>query len=519
MSADYTRTRISRIQCSGYRSLYELDLQEIPDLVVLHGPNGSGKSNILRIPWLLMRWAARRGDLPMDRKSAWALRYQEASTDLCIRPADFAKLGTMPEMRLSVDLELGTRAKEAVGGSWVQGKLHLRAVAQDTGDGFLRVWFERADVGDQLRLGDVSPNSKKIREQIEMHRNQIEQLEAQIQTHDSNIRQYENNPATAGAAASVRQQRKQTLQAKKANEQELKRLESLLSQEDLAADRLRYAFLANHVLHRSSAYRRVLRETTSTPGMIADDRSQDAFGIQQALFRAATSEDEGRRKSFREFERRLGKTGMFPGSAVSLTPIISNAFDEYQLLISVPGTGELPLDNLGTGQQQLIILLAESHVADCPILQIEEPEAHLHTTLMDKLTSYLSSGIREVDEQTQRPAFDQIWLATHNHQFALAPTYLDVSLGSQGTEVRCLPRSAAANHFYEPGPLWDVLRDLVDKGIPDDSIILYDAEGNPVHARQILESIKGDHRLAKEYAKAASAAIVMALQKSTDPNP
>lgn len=514
MSTDYSRTRISRIQCLGYRSLHELDLLEIPDLVVMHGPNGAGKSNILRVPWLAMHWASRRRELPTQRSSAWVLTYAEASDELHLRPDDFTKNGNLPEMRLTVELTLGSRAVKTIGGFRVGDSLHLQAVAQDTGEGRIKVWFPVAHCGG-LSLGPKSPQSTSDRQELGRIRGLIDRNSRRL--HDLNV-QIKNdaaNPSLDAQTEDKRGTRRRVSDQLSKLEMELARLESKLSQEELATDRLRHVFLAGRAMHRSIAYRMVSREDLSGAVHGRSDPETNSIGIQRILFEAMTSDDASERRGFRELVKRLESTNIFPGKNVSLEPIRNKKFDEYQLLVSASDSEALPLCNFGTGQQQFIILVAEAHIADCPILGIEEPEAHLHRELMEHLGEYLTKGVAFAGDGDECPAFDQLWLTTHNHQFALASTYLDVALSQNGTEAKWQPRPTAIEHFYEPGPAWEALRCLVDKALPEDSIVLHDENGIPIRATEILQSIDSDRELANKYARAVTEAVVMALEKST----
>src|SRR5205823_5690330 len=124
-----------------------------------------------------------------------------------------------------------------------------------------------------------------------------------------------------------------------------------------------------------------------------------------------------------------------------------------------------------------------------PIAHIEESEAHLHTLLMEPFAHILHES---VVPDTGTPDVDQLWIATHHHHFALALDYFDVQLIDGATVVTKKPRAKAASHFYEPGPIWEALRQLATSAKTRSAVVFRNAEGAPVTAAEILDSIEND---------------------------
>jgi hypothetical protein len=229
------------------------------------------------------------------------------------------------------------------------------------------------------------------------------------------------------------------------------------------------------------------------------------------LYRKCLSSDRLERDAVRRLGRRLAGAALFgPGSKqVTLIPIDDERYKEQHVLVTHPAHGELPLRNLGSGEQQLIYMLAQEVITPYPIAQVEEPEAHLHTSLMEPLAKILHESVAG---DGGPPDVDQLWIATHHHHFALAETYFDVSRDAQGaTKVEKQPRDEAFKHFYEPHPYWETLRTLVEDERLDEETILVEDDVGPIRAKDVLASIHGDRVVANRYVAAATRSLVLSL--------
>jgi AAA domain, putative AbiEii toxin, Type IV TA system len=167
---------------------------------------------------------------------------------------------------------------------------------------------------------------------------------------------------------------------------------------------------------------------------------------------------------------------------------------------------DISLDLAGLGIAQIYWILAQAMLSGARMVAIEEPEAHLHAPTSGRDLCELLE--RLVEERY----VDQLFIATHHHQFALAEEYFDVSLDATGsTQIERRPRDEAVKHFYEPSPYWDTLRKLVGEGMSPDTVLLLDKAGQPIRARDVLASIEGDRRVADQFVEAATKAFVLSL--------
>lgn len=356
--SEHRRTAIRKLSVRRYRSLSEVVLDDLPEIIVLYGPNGAGKSNILRAAQLVLRAASLPDPLPTKREEAVPMTLSDADKMLDLRPDDF-RFGCLPEIRVSLEIELGPRALDilALPSGRALSTLKLTGVFQLDGDSSVRFWFERAHVSG----GIVTPGGVRRR--------------------------------------SVNQ-----------------RLRPL--------QRTRIPDL----LQLSGAYR--------VPGGAEDPQS--------ALYQAFLSENPRERDAARRLSQRLATAGLFgaPAEGIALVPVDSRTYGEKQIRLKHPTHGELPLRNLGSGEQQLVLMLGQRVITPYPIAHVEEPEAHLHKNLMEPLARVLRDSVLG---NGGAPDVDQLWMATHHDDFAIAPELFDVALDAKGaTQIKRRKRDEVA---------------------------------------------------------------------------
>jgi ABC-type transport system involved in cytochrome c biogenesis ATPase subunit len=411
---EYARTAIRRLSIRGFRSIRSVDLTEIPDLVVLHGPNGAGKSNLLGAVQLILRAATQHGELPVKNERHAVLSLKQANEVLGLRPEDFY-FGVRPEIRVAIDIVLGTRAAEILRAPMDQPlvPLSMEVVVQFPANDRIEYRFERADVGSDPRI-----------------------------------------------ASEVRQT------------------------------------LLTGLLQVSPAYR--------VPGANDDP--------EEKIYRKCVSIDKPEREAIRRLGERLASAGLFGVSKgpIVISPVEDKRYgDGRRIYITHPTHTDLPLRNLGSGEQQIVYMLAQRVVTPYPIAQIEEPEAHLHASLMEPFARILHES---VSRDSGTPDVDQLWIATHHHHFAIAEHFYDVSLDpKEGTKVEKRPREEAIKHFYEPHPYWETLRTLIEDKMLDPDTILVEDDSGAIRARDVLSSMHGDRVIANRYVAASTKALVLSL--------
>jgi len=496
--SEHKRTAIRTLSVRRYRTLSAVELDDLPPIIVLYGPNGAGKSNILHAAQLVLRATAAPGDLPTKRELAASFSFADADERLHLRPDDF-RHAELPEIRVSVEIALGTRAMEILlpPSGREYSRLGLEAVFQLVGENGIRLWFERATI-DEIEIGPpTDPAERGRRNAVAAARSSLAQALAQREALQQGLAALESSASTPQASAqraSYQAHIRQASSQATTYAEQLRGYEATLGEDAFVAERVRHN-LVPRLLQVSSAYR--------VPGS-----PQDPEG---ALYRAFLSEDVREREAARRLSERLARAELFGGqtSAVSLLPVDSHTYAERQIRFHHPKHGELPLRNLGSGEQQVVLMLGQRVITPYPIAQIEEPEAHLHRSLMEPLARVLRESV--LGDGTS-PDVDQLWVATHHRHFALADEFLDVSLDEHGaTRTRWRKRDEAAEHFYEPSPYWDTLRDLVESGMSPDTVVYRDENGHPQRAKDVLHSIQGNQELAKKFVQAATKAFVLSL--------
>lgn len=511
MTSEHERTKILSLRVRNFRSIRELTIDNLPDIVVFHGENGTGKSNILRAIERAIVWGSNAIGAG-SRAESTLIEAEQLPHTTGLFPSDVT--AGQSELRIGLCVALGTRANEQLAVDVPRlSKLELECVLQDVGDNKYRFWFERALFNDEINLlAPVSDTESQLLVTLAQQRTKVVEFERYLEQARAQLR----GTISAANAESARRQAS-TLETQIDEQRALIRTSEAglerLGGAALLRERIGRRLLASNVLTVSREYRQIHGELWQGGAELQELAHFDARHIQRQLFEWSTSADPRRRAGVQAFANRLQRAGLGKRGAVTLVPVIDRTFKQYRTLLAQGDGAQVALEALGSGEQQLFLLMAQLLIEGRPIVQLEEPEAHLHHVLMEQFARELTSMVSP--PAGERPEVDQLWIATHHHRFALAEEFFDVSYSTErGTTVERLPRARAAKHFYEPGPLWEVFRSLAETALSPESVVFFDAERKPVTARALDEAIRAEAPIAREWAKQLTEYMVLAMKKS-----
>ncbi|MBK8719036.1 MAG: AAA family ATPase [Deltaproteobacteria bacterium] len=178
--SSYRRTKITRLRVAGLRSLRDVELVDLPDLVVLHGPNGSGKSTLGRAVGLALKWLAAVGDGAPLRQP-----YARARERFDLEPDDFTR-GGPGRIEIAVTLSVGESAAELLRIPGLRGaRVTLGATAVDLG----------SDHGIEIELAHGTLDRLDLTAEIEAAQQAVERAKA--------AQQVESKPSASADQAEV----------------------------------------------------------------------------------------------------------------------------------------------------------------------------------------------------------------------------------------------------------------------------------------------------------------------------
>lgn len=189
-------------------------------------------------------------------------------------------------------------------------------------------------------------------------------------------------------------------------------------------------------LHRIDASRRFQIERQST-GQNLDSISD--HNLKQALFYAYLSRDLQQKHRLEAIKRLLAAP---PFNLGELDIALDPTTDQIDIGFVRPD-GRLPLENMGSGVQQLLLVLGQIFLNDYPIVAIEEPEMNLSP----QYQQYLLVALRELMKDPN-VKLNQLFISTHSPYFEFAETFFDVTMDENGaTQVVKLPIEARDRYF------------------------------------------------------------------------
>ena len=103
----------------------------------------------------------------------------------------------------------------------------------------------------------------------------------------------------------------------------------------------------------------------------------------------------------------------------------------------------LPIENLGAGAHQLLLVLGQIFLNDYPIIALEDPEMNLSPRYQEYLMAALRKLMKDPAVKLQ-----QLFISTHSPYFEFAENFYDVTLDKHGhTQVTRATPQEHARHF------------------------------------------------------------------------
>lgn len=165
----------------------------------------------------------------------------------------------------------------------------------------------------------------------------------------------------------------------------------------------------------------------------------DHDNLKKALFYAYLSSDVQQKKRFAAIKTLLAEP---PFSLGELDVALDPDNDEINIGFIRPH-GRLPLENLGSGSQQLLLVLGQVFLNDFPIIALEEPEMNLSPQRQQELMVALRRLMQD-------PAISlkQLFISTHSPYFEFTENFYDVTLDESGhTQVTRTTEQDWNSHF------------------------------------------------------------------------
>lgn len=189
-----------------------------------------------------------------------------------------------------------------------------------------------------------------------------------------------------------------------------------------------------HVIEASRRFQTETRQQTShSLGRITHQN------LKRALFYAYLSRDLEQKQRLTAIKRILSNSPFNLGEIdIALDPVTEQIDIGF-----VQANGRLPIENLGSGSQQLLLMLGQVFLNDYPIITLEEPEMNLSPQYQGLLLSTLR-------QLMQDPAvkLNQLFISTHSPYLEFQENFYDVTRDEQGyTQIHRASRESHQSYF------------------------------------------------------------------------
>ena len=163
--------------------------------------------------------------------------------------------------------------------------------------------------------------------------------------------------------------------------------------------------------------------------------------LKQALLAAYLGNDARQKRQLTILKRLLAAP---PLSMGEMDVVLDHHTDRIDVGF-VRANGWLPLENMGSGCQQVLLVLGQILLNDCPIVAIEEPEMNLSARFQQHLMSVLRHLTRD-----SSGIVSQLFLGTHSPYFEEEQACFGVALDRRGiTRLTRLSGDGRPHHFPE----------------------------------------------------------------------
>ncbi len=166
--------------------------------------------------------------------------------------------------------------------------------------------------------------------------------------------------------------------------------------------------------------------------------------LKRAIFYAYLSSDQQQKRRLESIRKILAEPpfelGMLDVALHPETDVIDIGF--------VRPDGRLPIENLGSGFQQLLLVLGQVFLDDSPLVALEEPEMNLSPQNQQHLLKALQRLM-----QDPAIALDQLFISTHSPYFEFAENFYDVTLDKEGRTQIIQAETVERDRYFVMTPI------------------------------------------------------------------